>query len=482
MDFPNMIRLRQTFDRTKVTDIPGAVQAELKKLALEQRVRPGQRIALTGGSRGIANIALILKSAADYLKSIGASPFIFPAMGSHGGATAEGQTALLAHYRVTETFTGAPVFSSMDTVEISRTQDGVPVFIDKNAFEADGIIVVNRIKPHTKFKAPIESGLMKMMAIGMGKQKGAEYYHKAAIQHTFAKIIVDAGREVLKKAPILCGLGLVENGYDQTALIAALLPDELEEFMKLPHVVAQLGNDKIGAGLDLLLELVVLDHLLRLVALERRDGAAVEELGRLELGRLCRRPHLESGVQLADQLEGMHRVEIEDRLGPSAETADGIVARHDQQVADACAGQAVQEPLQLVPVLVLAGEMDQGFDAHPDDLGAEKLGRDGGVAARIVGNRQPVDLSAFHGGFGAAKDDLLSLFRGPPAGHQLPGYRKDRLVEQGLLELVFHGSPLSKKAPRCVEPRLELQPGIGVEDISHQDLGRFCVIQLLLGQ
>jgi hypothetical protein len=263
-----MVRLRQTFDRTMVADIPGAVQSELKKLALERRIRPGQRIALTGGSRGIANIALILKSAADYLKSIDARPFIFPAMGSHGGATAEGQTAMLAHYQVTEAVTGAPVLSSMDTVEISRTQEGVPVFIDKNAFEADGIIVVNRIKPHTKFKAHIESGLMKMMAIGMGKQKGAEYYHKAAIQHTFAKIIVDAGREVLKKAPILCGLGLVENGYDQTAVIAALLPEELEEREKellvqakkmmprLPFteidllIIDEMGKDISGTGID----------------------------------------------------------------------------------------------------------------------------------------------------------------------------------------------------------------------------------------
>ena len=268
MDFPNMVRLRQTFDRTMVADIPGAIQAELKKLALERRIRPGQRIALTGGSRGVANIALILKTVVDYVKSLGARPFIFPAMGSHGGATAEGQTAMLAHYQVTEAFTGAPVLSSMDTVEISRTQDGVPVFIDKSAFEADGIIVVNRIKPHTKFKASIESGLMKMMAIGMGKQKGAEYYHKAAIQYTFPKIIVDAGREVLKKAPILCGLGLVENGYDQTAVIAALLPEELEEREKellvlakrmmprLPFteidllIIDEMGKDISGTGID----------------------------------------------------------------------------------------------------------------------------------------------------------------------------------------------------------------------------------------
>ena len=268
MDFPDMIRLRQAFDRTMVKDIPGAVLAELRKLSLEQRVRPGQRIALTGGSRGVANIALILKTIVDYVKSLGARPFIFPAMGSHGGATAEGQTSMLAHYNITETFTGAPVLSSMDAVEIARTQDGVPVFIDKHAFEADGIIVINRIKPHTKFKAPIESGLMKMMAIGMGKQKGADYYHKAAIQYTFPKIIVDAGREVLKKAPILCGLGLVENGYDQTALIAALLPDEMEEREKellvlakrmmprLPFneidllIIDDMGKEISGTGID----------------------------------------------------------------------------------------------------------------------------------------------------------------------------------------------------------------------------------------
>jgi hypothetical protein len=268
MDFPDMIRLRQVFDRTKVTDIPGAVLAELKKLSLEQRIRPGQRIALTGGSRGVANIALILRTVVDYLKSLDARPFIFPAMGSHGGATADGQKAMLAHYDITEAVTGAPVLSSMDAVEISKTQDGVPVFIDKNAFEADGIIVINRIKPHTKFKAPIESGLMKMMAIGMGKQKGAEYYHKAAIQHTFARIIIDAGREVLKKAPVLCGLGLVENGYDQTAVVAALSPQELEAREKelldlakkmmprLPFneidllIIDEMGKDISGTGID----------------------------------------------------------------------------------------------------------------------------------------------------------------------------------------------------------------------------------------
>jgi hypothetical protein len=268
MDFPKVYRIRQAFDRTRVQDIPGTVKAELKKLALDKKVKPGQRVALTAGSRGVANIAVILKAAVEYLQSIGAKPFIFPAMGSHGGAKAEGQTDLLAHYNVTEAFTGAPVLSSMEVVEISRTEDGVPVYIDKNASQADWIIVANRIKPHTKFKAPIESGLMKMMAIGMGKQRGAEYYHKAAIQFTFPKIIVDAGREVIKKAPILCGLGMVENGYDETAVIAAIPPQEIEAREKellavakrmmprLPFneidllIVDEMGKDISGTGID----------------------------------------------------------------------------------------------------------------------------------------------------------------------------------------------------------------------------------------
>jgi hypothetical protein len=268
MNFPKLYRVRQTFDRTRVQDIPGTVKEELKKLALDKKVKPGQRIALTAGSRGVANIAVILKAAVEYLQSIGAKPFIFPAMGSHGGAKAEGQIDLLAHYNVTEAFTGAPVLSSMEVVEISKTEDGVPVYIDRNASQADWIIVTNRIKPHTKFKAPTESGLMKMMAIGMGKQKGAEYYHKAAIQFTFPKIIVDAGREVIKKAPILCGLGMVENGYDETAKIVAIPPPEIEAKEKellvlakqmmprLPFneidllIVDEMGKDISGTGID----------------------------------------------------------------------------------------------------------------------------------------------------------------------------------------------------------------------------------------
>ncbi len=268
MNFPKMFRVRQSFDRTQAKDIPGTVIEELARLNLHQKVKKGQRVAITAGSRGVANMAIILKSAVEHLRTFGADPFIFPAMGSHAGATSEGQSALLAHYQITEAFTGAPVISSMDVVQISQTESGVPVYIDRQASQADWIMVVNRIKPHTKFKGFIESGLMKMMAIGMGKQQGAEHYHKAAIQYTFQKIIVDAGREVIQKAPILCGLGIVENGYDETAIIAALRPKEIEEREKelltlakkmLPQlpfndidllIVDEIGKDVSGTGMD----------------------------------------------------------------------------------------------------------------------------------------------------------------------------------------------------------------------------------------
>lgn len=267
MNLPRMYRVRQRFGDTKVDDLNQTVRAELNTLSLSA-VKPGHRVAIAAGSRGIADIANILQAIIEFFRSVDAEPFVFPAMGSHGGATAEGQIAMLAQLGVTESFVKAPILSSMKVEEIGRTEDGVPVFIDRHAYSADHIVVVNRIKCHTKFKSSIESGLMKMMAIGMGKQKGAELYHKAAIQYTFAKIIVDAGRQVIKQAPILCGLGIVENGYGKTAKIAALKPEDIEHrekellqlskkmMAKLPFneidllIVDEMGKDISGVGMD----------------------------------------------------------------------------------------------------------------------------------------------------------------------------------------------------------------------------------------
>ena len=267
MSFPKMYRLRQRFDDNRIEDIGQAVAAELHKLSLSE-VKPGQRVAITGGSRGIANVAEILKAVVEFFESVDAQPFIFPAMGSHGGATAGGQIAVLEQLGVTESYLNAPILSSMDVAEIARTEDDVPVFVDRNALAADHVIVVNRIKSHTKFKGPVESGLMKMMAIGMGKLKGAEFYHKAAVQHTFPKIITDAGRLVIQKTPVLCALGIVESAYGETALISGMNSESIEVKEKelllhskklmagLPFndidllIVDEMGKDISGVGID----------------------------------------------------------------------------------------------------------------------------------------------------------------------------------------------------------------------------------------
>ncbi|CAB1064208.1 Iron-sulfur cluster-binding protein [Olavius sp. associated proteobacterium Delta 1] len=267
MNTPKMYRIRQRFDDTKVEDIGQAVGAELRKLSLTS-IKPEQRVAITGGSRGIANIADILKAVVEHIKSFDAQPFIFPAMGSHGGATAEGQVAVLEQLGITESYLNAPILSSMEVTEIARTEDDVPVFVDQNALAADHIVAVNRVKSHTKFKAPIESGLMKMMAIGMGKLKGAEFYHKAAIQYTFPRIITDAARLVIRRTPVLCALAIVENAYGKTALISAMRPETIENkekellllskklMAKLPFndidllIVDEMGKDISGVGID----------------------------------------------------------------------------------------------------------------------------------------------------------------------------------------------------------------------------------------
>lgn len=267
MNLPKMYRIRQKFDDTRVENIREAINLELGKLSWSI-VRPGNRVAITAGSRGIADLARILAAIVDFFKTLEADPFIFPAMGSHGGATAEGQVGMLAQLGVTEASVKAPILSAMETQQIGLTEDNVPVFMDKNALAADHIVVVNRIKSHTKFKAHIESGLMKMMAIGLGKQKGAEFYHKAAVQYTFPKIITEAARVVLQKTPVLCAVGIVENGYGETAAIAALKPTEIEEKEKellllskkmmagLPFneidllIVDEMGKDISGIGID----------------------------------------------------------------------------------------------------------------------------------------------------------------------------------------------------------------------------------------
>lgn len=225
---PKMVKIKEKFDDTciPVDQIHDTVFEQLGQKKLEGMIKPDMRIAITVGSRGISNIPLIVRSIADFVKSQGGQPFVVPAMGSHGGATAEGQRAVIEGYGVTEEAIGCPILSSMETVEIGRTEEGQPVRMDKNAYEADGIIVCGRIKPHTGFRGPYESGLMKMMAIGLGKQAGAEIIHQDGFGH-FKKNIPMFGTVILRNSKVICGLALVENAYDHTREIVGLTPDEI---------------------------------------------------------------------------------------------------------------------------------------------------------------------------------------------------------------------------------------------------------------
>jgi hypothetical protein len=263
--FPRMLRLKQQFPGPTVADAAEATRQALGRLALP--VRPGQSVALTVGSRGIVNIDVVVRATVAHLLALGARPFIIPAMGSHGGGTAEGQQKVLARYGVTEATMGCPVRSTMDVVQIGEVL-GLPIWLDRYAAEADWIGVINRVKPHTGFTGEIGSGLFKMMTIGMGKHRGAIQAHRANIRLGYETMIVGLGRKMLEVARIAFGLGLVENGYDETALVEAFLPGDLEAgeralfrkatawMAKLPFdpidllIVDEIGKEISGTGMD----------------------------------------------------------------------------------------------------------------------------------------------------------------------------------------------------------------------------------------
>jgi hypothetical protein len=232
MKLPAMIPIRQTFHTSPVLDIPEKVAAEIARIKPERMIAAGQRVAITAGSRGIANLAVVIGETIRQLRKIGAEPFIVPAMGSHGGATAEGQKRILAHYGITEKAMGVPVKSSMEVVQVGATEDGIPVYLDKNAAGADHIVVVNRVKPHTDFQAEIESGLIKMMAIGLGKQKGADRYHNAIVRLGHYRVLVSVAREILKHGRIAFGIALVENQREETEIIRAIAANDIEKTEK----------------------------------------------------------------------------------------------------------------------------------------------------------------------------------------------------------------------------------------------------------
>ncbi len=211
-ELPRWAPLRQQLDATTVEDVAATVAEQLARTEIAATIRPGMRVALTAGSRGIDRIDQVIKAAVDGVRSLGAEPFIVPAMGSHGGATAEGQRELIAHYGITEATMGCPILSSMDTVLLGNVRDDVPVYFDRNASEADAVIPIGRVKPHTDFRGPTESGLMKMIAIGLGKQFGAEFFHAQGMLE-FGWLIPLVAQFSLTKVNIPFGIAVVENGY-----------------------------------------------------------------------------------------------------------------------------------------------------------------------------------------------------------------------------------------------------------------------------
>ncbi|RPJ11593.1 MAG: DUF2088 domain-containing protein, partial [Deltaproteobacteria bacterium] len=268
MNYPKMYRIRQMLDVPRVQSIEETLDRELKSVNMESLIKPGMRVAITAGSRGIANIDRILRHLVSMLKKNSARPFLIPAMGSHGGGTAEGQMEILKSLNITEESIGAPIRSSMEVVGIGTSSFGFPVLVDKHAAEADGIVVVNRIKPHTEFEGPIESGLMKMMAIGMGKHKGCLEVHKQTIHYGYRDVIPEIGRVILERLPVLFGVGVVENTYDETSILRAIRPSEFlaqekkllaeaKRLMARLHfdrnddlIVDKMGKNISGTGMD----------------------------------------------------------------------------------------------------------------------------------------------------------------------------------------------------------------------------------------
>jgi len=267
LPMPRVIPIRQKFSTSKIQDIAEEVKSRYYEFPEKNLIKAGDRIAVAVGSRGVNNIALIVKTLVNELKEQGAKPFIVPAMGSHGGATAEGQTKVLMSYGIDQERIGAPVVSSMEVVEIGKLSDGMPVVIDRHALNSDGIIVINRIKPHTSYKAEIESGLLKMMTIGLGKHKGATLAHECGFE-VFPQLLQSYGQIVMGKTPFLFGVAVIENAFDETAVIEfvskqKLIDREKELLVKAKElmpklyikdidvlIVQEMGKEISGAGID----------------------------------------------------------------------------------------------------------------------------------------------------------------------------------------------------------------------------------------
>lgn len=264
---PQIMKVKQVFDDTKLDNVEDNLNQKLIQKNIKSKIKPGMKIAITGGSRGISNYKELMKTVVSFVKDCGAIPFIVPAMGSHGGGTAEGQKNMLKKLGITKESVGCEIISYMDVVEVGRTSKNLPVYIDKNAVSADGIILLNRVKLHTSFRGKYESGLIKMMAIGLAKRKGADMTHSLRYEN-MAENLVDVGMVGLNNLNIICGVATIENGYNEVADVFVLQKDEiLEEEPKILErskhlmpriylddidvlIVNEIGKNISGTGVD----------------------------------------------------------------------------------------------------------------------------------------------------------------------------------------------------------------------------------------
>lgn len=264
---PAMHRVRQMFRRQTISDVEGVVREQLMKVEITGKVKPDMKVAVAVGSRGIKNLFTIVKTTIEFLKQQGAKPFIVSAMGSHGGGNEEGQREVLAGYGITEEALGVPVVTTVDVIKLGETNKKIPVYFDRAASEADLIIPINRIKLHTDFVGPLQSGLCKMLVIGLGNQKGCSSIHEEDPE-AFAETIEAAARIIIQKMPVGFGVAIMENAYDETTHIEAIprecFVEREKELVKhtkenMPCiqieaadviVVDEIGKNVSGAGFD----------------------------------------------------------------------------------------------------------------------------------------------------------------------------------------------------------------------------------------
>lgn len=266
--FPDFYRVKINHSPRGLADPVAVLNLSLKQALSRSGIKPGHRVAIGVGSRGIANISLLVTALCRGIRKMGASPFIIPAMGSHGGATAEGQARVLERLGITEALCGAPVLSSMAVERVGEVMDGVPVYFSRDALAMEHAICINRIKPHTKFKGPVESGLYKMLCIGMGKHQGALVYHNMALKYGFFPLLKAMGDEIIRHTNLRFGVAIVEDFFDNTMEIEAILATDIfarepallararAHFPHLPFkeldvlVIEQIGKEISGSGMD----------------------------------------------------------------------------------------------------------------------------------------------------------------------------------------------------------------------------------------